>query len=98
VTLVFVLELSFDGDQRRLAARPAHRERLAELHAGGRLLMAGPWDDDSGALLVFRTDQAGIDEIIASDPYYRTPGVTVKAVRRWQPIVGGGSPPSTAGT
>lgn len=51
--------------------------------------MAGPWPDDSGALLVFDTDEAGVDEIMAGDPYYRAPGVTVVSVRSWQPIVSG---------
>ncbi|HET6288442.1 MAG TPA: YciI family protein [Amycolatopsis sp.] len=88
---MFVLHLTFDGDPRRLAARPAHRARLTELHAAGRLVMAGPWHDDSGALLVFRADgadSAEIDEILASDPYYTTPGVTIDALRQWSPIVG----------
>lgn len=85
---MYVLELAFDQDRRRLDARPAHRERLARLHADGVLLMAGPWADDSGALLVFRTDQRGMADIIAADPYYRTPGVTVAAVRPWRPIIG----------
>jgi uncharacterized protein len=85
---MFVLELSFDEDQRRLAARQAHRQRLAELHAEGRLLAAGPWDDGSGALLVFRADGDGVREIMSADPYYTTPGVTVVSLRRWQPVVG----------
>jgi uncharacterized protein YciI len=86
---MFALELSFDDDPRRLAARPAHRERLNTLHGDGLLVLAGPWHDDSGALLVFDTDQAGMDEIMASDPYYTTPGVTVRSVREWRTIVGG---------
>jgi uncharacterized protein YciI len=85
---MFVLELVFDDDEGRLTARPAHRQRLAQLYADGRLLMAGPWHDDSGALLVFRTDRDGMDEIMAADPYYTAPGVTVTALRQWQPIVG----------
>jgi uncharacterized protein len=85
---VFVLELSFNDDPRRLAARPMHRARLAQLHAEGRLLIAGPWQDDSGALLIFRTDQQGMNEIMAADPYYKIPGVTVASLRQWQPIVG----------
>jgi hypothetical protein len=85
---MFVLQLTFDDDPRRLAARPAHRQRLAQLHATGKLVMAGPWHDDSGALLVFRVDQAEMDAIVAADPYYRTPGVSVTALHRWQPIVG----------
>ena len=86
---MYVLELAFGDDERRLAARPAHRERLTLLHAEGRLALAGPWADDSGALLVFRTDEKGLREIMAADPYYTTPGVTVVAVRPWRPLVGG---------
>ena len=85
---MFVLELTFDDDPRRLAARPAHRKQLAELRAAGRLVLAGPWQDDSGALLVFRASSADMDAILAADPYYTTPGVTVSALRRWRPIVG----------
>ncbi len=92
---MFVLELEFADDQGRLAARPAHRERLLALHAAGRVVIAGPWADDSGALLVFSTDRAGMDQILAADPYYSTPGVEVKALREWQPIVG--APDSPAG-
>jgi len=65
---MFILELEFDGDERRLAARPAHRERLLALHASGRLVLAGPWEDDSGAVLVFNTDRTGLDHALAADP------------------------------
>ena len=85
---MFVLELSLNDHPRRLAARAAHRQRLAALRAAGQLVMAGPWRDDSGALLVFRADRAGMDTIMAADPYYTTPGVTVTALRQWKPIVG----------
>jgi uncharacterized protein len=86
--VMFVLELSFDGDPQRLAARAAHRQRLADLHAKGVLVLAGPWHDDSGAMLVFQTDRDGLRAIMDADPYYTTPGVTVAAVRQWQPIAG----------
>lgn len=84
---MIALELAFDDDPRRLAARPAHRDRLAALHAAGTLAMAGPWADDSGALLVFRADRSEVDKIMAADPYYTTPGVTVAALREWRIIV-----------
>lgn len=88
---MYVVELTFDRahEEQRMAARPAHREVLAGLRADGRLLMAGPWDDESGALLIFRTDRAGVDEIMAADPYYAQPAVRVTAVRHWKPVVGG---------
>ncbi|WP_117213906.1 YciI family protein [Allorhizocola rhizosphaerae] len=85
---MIVVELAFTPDDRRLAARPAHRERLAALHKQGRLLAAGPLADDSGALLVFTTDEETLTRIMAEDPYYTTPGVTVVSQRSWNPVVG----------
>ncbi|MGP3967163.1 YciI family protein [Streptomyces sp. 6N223] len=88
---MLIVELAFadPATPERLAARPAHRERLTRLHAEGRLLAAGPYADDSGALLVF--DVAGgrpeLERIMAGDPYYRTPGVEVAGVREWTLLV-----------
>lgn len=82
------VELSFTSDPRRLEARPAHRQRLTELHQRGALAAAGPWDDDSGALLIFRLDEPEVRAELGADPYYATPGVTVVSVRGWAPIAG----------
>ena len=84
---MIALQLSFTSTSERLAARPEHRTILERLHAEGTLLGAGPWADDSGALLIFDADRATVDRIIADDAYYRTPGVTVASVRQWAPIV-----------
>lgn len=84
---MMVLELQFTDHPDRLAARPAHRQRLQALAAEGRLVLAGPWADDDGALLVFDVDEAGLDAIVADDPYYRTSGVVVARTRRWTPVV-----------
>jgi uncharacterized protein len=90
VLAMMCLELQFDADdsEARLAARPQHRQRLEQLKADGDLVLAGPWADDSGALLIFRADEARVRQIVEDDPYYTTPGVTVLGVRAWQPIVG----------
>jgi hypothetical protein len=50
---MFVVELAFGSDPERLAARPAHRDTLLRLHLTGAVRMAGPFHDDTGALLVF---------------------------------------------
>jgi uncharacterized protein len=91
VRRMLVLELVFTPAPERLAARPAHRAVLAELHRGGDLVAAGPWDDDSGALLIFDVEPAALDHIMEEDPYYRTPGVRVVGIRQWSPVV---APPS----
>ncbi|MEQ4301731.1 YciI family protein [Plantactinospora sp. B6F1] len=86
---MIVVELHFTGDPAaRLAARPAHRELLARLHADGDLVAAGPWADDSGALLLFDADEAAVRQTLDADPYYRTPGVEVVTLRHWAPAVG----------
>jgi len=84
---MYALQLAFSDDPGHLAYRPAHRERLAGLAAEGRLLAAGPWTDESGALLVFLVeDREDLDAIIAADAYYRAPGVTIAGIHEWYPI------------
>jgi uncharacterized protein len=84
---MYAVQLAFSDDPARLEGRPAHREKLAAHVAAGRLLAAGPFSDESGALLVFLVDdRAAIDEILADDPYYAGPGVTVAGVQEWNPV------------
>ncbi len=85
-----IVELAFTvpATPERLAARPAHRELLTRLHTDGRLAAAGPWADDSGALLIFDLPRAELEDVLAADPYLTsTPGVTVAGVRAWSPLV-----------
>ena len=84
---MYAVQLAFSDDPARLDHRPAHRERLAGLAAEGRLLAAGPWTDESGALLVFLVDsRADLDAILADDPYYTGPGVAVAGIHEWDPV------------
>jgi uncharacterized protein YciI len=87
-TTSYVLELAFTRDNdRRLQVRPAHREYLGRLHEEGRLETAGPWADDTGALLVYRVaDRAELDAILADDPYHREGVVEVASLREWRPL------------
>ena len=85
---MYAVQLAFakTGRHPRLELRPAHRERLAALAAEGRLLAAGPWADDSGALLVFPSTLASdLDAILAAGPLLQAPGVTVAGVQRVEP-------------
>ena len=70
----------------RVAARPS-RDASPATAADGTLLAAGPWSDDSGALLVFAVDTRDeIDAILADDPYYAAPGVEITSVQEWNPV------------
>ncbi len=85
---MIVLELKFEATVERLDARPAHRDVLERLKGAGTLVAAGPWSDDSGALLVFDTDEAMLSTIIDEDAYYSVHGVSIVSIREWSPIVG----------
>jgi uncharacterized protein YciI len=87
---LFALELLFPaGDRGRLAVRPAHRDYLRQLNQAGKLVVAGPWADDSGALIVYDVD--GEDEahqLLADDPYVREGVLDDARLREWRPIIG----------
>ena len=84
---MIAVELSFESTNERMAARPAHRQKLEQWHSLGTLVAAGPWSDDSGALLIFRSDRSGVESLMAEDPYFSTPGVSITSVRSWNPVV-----------
>ncbi len=93
---MWIVELELRETPERMAARPAHRDRLTGLHERGVVSMAGPLADDSGAVIVFDLpDEEAVRQQLAADPYLTTPGVTLVSVREWKPFVTapGGGPP-----
>jgi uncharacterized protein len=84
---MLIVELAFTASSERLAARPAHRAVLARLHHEGRLVAAGPWADDTGAMLIFDVQREELDRILDADPYYHVAGVEIVRIREWTPIV-----------
>lgn len=86
---LFAVQLRFDPADldRRLEVRPAHREYLTELHAQGKLVTAGPYSDQSGALLIYDvTDEAELREILAKDPYTPAKVYEIAGLHEWQPL------------
>ena len=85
---MWIVELAFDDDPARLAARPAHREKLTALHERGVVRIAGPLAGDTGAVIIFDVPRrAELDSLMAGDPYFGTAGVTVERVREWNPFL-----------
>jgi uncharacterized protein YciI len=85
---MWMIELRFAPTPERLAARPAHRSRLTALHSEDVVRMAGPFADDSGAVILMEApDRAAVDSFLTADLYFRTPGVTVVHIREWHPFL-----------
>ena len=46
--------------------------------------MAGPFPDQSGAVIVYDVDTLDeLDALLEQDPYYRAPGVTIVRKQPW---------------
>ncbi|MBI4514881.1 MAG: hypothetical protein HY699_03575 [Deltaproteobacteria bacterium] len=59
-----------DAKEKRPQQRPAHLAHLEPLSQAGRVLLAGPFTDGSGSLIVIEADsRAAAWEIASRDPY-----------------------------
>jgi uncharacterized protein YciI len=59
-----------DGQAKRLLHRPAHLARLEQLESQGRLLLAGPFTDKAGSLILIEAESLAEAEAFANgDPY-----------------------------
>jgi uncharacterized protein YciI len=81
--------------------RPTHRKYLTSLLQQGKLAAAGPFTDDSGALIVYEADTPEQAEaLLKADPFHAG-GVFVRwTLRPWKAVFGkrdlfpdGGPPP-----
>lgn len=85
---LFAVQLRFkpENNERRLEVRPKHREYLTSLREQGKLLSAGPFADDKGALLLYDVaDEAEVRQLLHDDPY--TPVDAAEAdINEWKPL------------
>jgi uncharacterized protein YciI len=88
---VYVIEWCFPAErERRLAVRSDHRAFLEQLHSRGMLVAAGPWADDTGALILLSA--GSLDEVarlLEADPYLVEGVGGEHRVREWRPFIGG---------
>src|SRR5262249_16921047 len=68
--------------------RPAHRQYLSGLKANGQLVVAGPFPDDSGGLIVYEAaSREEAEALVQGDPFFQN-GVFVSYVLRpWNPVM-----------
>jgi uncharacterized protein YciI len=84
----FATIIEYTPDKAKIAElRPMHRQYQASLKENGRLVIAGPFTDDSGALIVYEAaSQEEVEGIIRNDPFNQH-GVFVKyQLRPWNPV------------
>jgi uncharacterized protein YciI len=85
---MWIIETAYSDTPERIAGRPAHRARLAELHEEGKVRMAGPFAGGTGALIIAEApDRKALDQVLADDPYLMVKGVSIVSIREWNPIL-----------
>jgi len=88
VPLFAVIGQFADDQELRLQTRPTHREYLRSLFDDGKIVMSGPWEDETGMLIVYDVaDMAEAERVLASDPY-RSAGVLANAtIKEWRVVL-----------
>jgi uncharacterized protein YciI len=67
--------------------RPRHRAYLSGLFEQGKLILAGPFTDSSGALFIHEAaDAAEVQELIEADPFAVGGMFATVDTRPWKPV------------
>jgi uncharacterized protein YciI len=85
----FAAVIEYSPDKARVQAlRPEHRQYLFSLRDRGQLAIAGPFADDSGALIVYEAaSREEADELLQGDPFAKN-GIFLRyQLRPWNPVM-----------
>ncbi len=84
----FAAFITYADDPARIAEmRPAHRAYLSTLLDEGKLAVAGPFTDGSGALLVYEAETAEAARALAhADPFSQAAVFKHVELRPWTPV------------
>ncbi|WP_138443754.1 YciI family protein [Sinomonas susongensis] len=88
---VFAVEYRYDASTaaRRDEVRPDHRGWLSEIAEAGQLLVSGPYEDGTGALLLMKADDAeALQSLLAQDPFAVEGLIADSSAAAWTPVSG----------
>ncbi len=82
--------IEYSSDTAKVAEhRPAHRAYLTGLLESGRLVVAGPFLDDTGALIVYEVpDAAAAEALVQGDPFHAAGIFVTWTLRPWKTVFG----------
>ena len=76
------------GNQDQIAGtRPSHREYLGKLKEDGKIVASGPFEDDSGALIIYEAEtQADAEALIEGDPFREAGVFQSYTIKPWRQV------------
>ena len=67
--------------------RPIHREYLGTLREQGKLAASGPFEDDSGALIIYEAEtQEEAEALIEGDPFRKAGVFKSYTIKPWRQV------------
>ncbi len=85
----FLVTTTFASAEKRMEHRAEHRVYLNQLVSEGKLLMAGPYTDETGGVIVFEAvDRAEVESMMANDPFTTNGVFATTDIREWILVAG----------
>lgn len=77
------------GNQDAIAeARPTHREYLGKLKTAGQIWASGPFEDDSGALIIYEVENLeDATALIENDPFHAAGVFKSWTIKPWRQVM-----------
>ncbi len=83
----FATVIEYGNPEKIAEVRPVHREYLTSLKEQGNLFASGPFEDDSGALIIYEADsQEAAEELIANDPFSKAGVFQSYTIKPWRQV------------
>lgn len=83
----FATVFQYGNSDRIAEVRPSHREYLTALKEQGKLFASGPFEDDSGALIIYEAEsQADAEALIEADPFRKAGVFQSWEMKPWRQV------------
>jgi uncharacterized protein len=83
----FATTIQYGNREAIAETRPRHREYLGGLKEQGKLFMSGPFEDDSGALIVYEADTPEeAEQLLRDDPFHEAGVFQSWTMKPWRQI------------
>jgi uncharacterized protein YciI len=84
--MIFAVTFAYGPEKAKVVEnRPAHREYQRELISKGKLVIAGPFMDDSGSIIAYEAaSEEEVEGIIKADPFFKCGIFQTWTIRPWR--------------
>lgn len=83
----FATTIQYGNPDKIAEVRPTHREYLGMLKEQGKLWASGPFEDDSGALIIYEAEtQDEAEQLVRNDPFHEAGVFQSYTMKPWRQV------------